>query len=93
MTPERQNSSLLGNGSVKYILTKANMHNKRGIFSVVCATLIAMQWCGKHISAAVNQHTIEEVVFSVGAILRLYNKDLMQLELELTQVPEFQVSS
>jgi hypothetical protein len=29
--------------------------------------LVAMQLCGKHISAAVNQYaTTEEVVFSVG---------------------------
>jgi hypothetical protein len=26
-----------------------------------------MQLCGKHVSAAVNQNTIEEAVFSVGA--------------------------
>jgi hypothetical protein len=95
MTPESQNSSLLGNGLVKYIPTKANIHNNnRAMFSVVCATLVAMQWCGKHIPAAVNQHTTtEEAVFSVGAALRLYNGDLTQLELELSQVPEFQVSS
>jgi hypothetical protein len=40
-------------------------------------------------SLQVNQYaTIEEVVFSVGATLSLYNKDLRQLELELSQVPE-----
>jgi hypothetical protein len=94
MTPESQNSSLLGNGSVKYIPTKANLHNnKTAMFSVVCATLVGMQQCGKHISAAVNQHTIEKAVFSVGAALRLYTEDLTLLELELSQVPEFQVSS
>jgi hypothetical protein len=39
--------------------------------------------CGKHIFAAVNQHaTIEEAVFSVEAAPRLYNEDIMQLELE-----------
>jgi hypothetical protein len=39
-----------------------------------------MQRCGKPISAAVNQHAaIEEAVFSVGAVPRLYNKDLRQL--------------
>jgi hypothetical protein len=37
----------------------------------------------------VNQHTtIEEAVFSVGAASRLYNEDLMQLELELREPPE-----
>jgi hypothetical protein len=53
-----------------------------------------MQRYGKHISAAVNPHaTIEEAVFSVGAVPTLYNEDLTQLEGELSRVPEFQVSS
>jgi hypothetical protein len=57
---------------------------------MVSAALVATQRCGKHISAAVNQHaTIEEAVFSVGAAPRLYNEDLTQLELELRWVPEF----
>jgi hypothetical protein len=52
---------------------------------VVSAVLVAMQPCGKHISAAVNLHaTIDEAVFSVGAALRLYNEDFSQLELELS---------
>jgi hypothetical protein len=47
-----------------------------------------MQLCGKYIPAAVNQHTaIEEAVLSVGPP-RLYNKDLTQLELELSRVLE-----
>jgi hypothetical protein len=48
---------------------------------MVCAMLAATEWCGKHISAAVNQRvTIEEAVFSVGVALRLYNEDLTQLD-------------
>jgi enoyl-CoA hydratase/carnithine racemase len=40
-----------------------------------------MKRCGKHISAAVNQHAIREgAEFSVGAALRLYNEDLTLLE-------------
>jgi hypothetical protein len=40
-----------------------------------------MQRCCKHISAAVNQQaTTEEAVFSVGAVPRLYNEDLTQLQ-------------
>jgi hypothetical protein len=36
------------------------------VFSVVNATLVAKQRCGKHISTAINQHaTTEEAVFSV----------------------------
>jgi hypothetical protein len=36
------------------------------VLPVVLAALVATQRCGKHISAAVNQHaTIEEAVFSV----------------------------
>jgi hypothetical protein len=47
---------------------------------------IATQSCGKHISAAVNQHaTIEEAVFSMEAAPRLYNGNLQQLELELSR--------
>jgi hypothetical protein len=46
------------------------------MFSVVSAALVAMQRCGKHISAAVNQQaTTEEAVFSVMADPRLYNED------------------
>jgi hypothetical protein len=53
-----------------------------------------MQRCGKHISAAVNQHaTIEDAVFSVGVAPRLYNEDLRQLELELSRVPELAVAA
>jgi hypothetical protein len=48
---------------------------------VVRASLVATQQYGKHISVAVNKHaTIEEAVFSVGAIPRLYNEDLRQLK-------------
>jgi hypothetical protein len=40
----------------------------------------------------VNQRaTIEEAVFSVGAVPRLYNEDLRQLELELRESPELAV--
>jgi hypothetical protein len=56
---------------------------------VVSDALVATQRCGKHISAAVNQHaTIEEAVFSVGTATRLYNEDFRQLELELRGSPE-----
>jgi hypothetical protein len=55
------------------------------VFPVVSTVFVAMQRCGKHISAAVNQHaTIGEAVFSVGAAPSLYNEDLTQLELELS---------
>jgi hypothetical protein len=54
------------------------------VFSVVRAARFAMQRCGKHISAGVNQHaTIEEAVFSVGAGPSLYDEDFMQLEGQL----------
>jgi hypothetical protein len=59
--------------------------NRREVFSVVSVSLVATQRCGKHISAAVNQHaTIEAAVFSLGATPILYNEDLTQLELELS---------
>jgi hypothetical protein len=46
---------------------------------------VATQRCDKYISAAVNQHAaIDEAVFSVRAVPRLYNEDLTQLELELS---------
>jgi hypothetical protein len=53
----------------------------RAVFSMVRAVRVAEQRCGKHISAAANQHTtIKEVVFSVAVTPRLYNEDLKQLE-------------
>jgi hypothetical protein len=62
------------------------------MFSVVSAGLNATQRYGKHISAAVNQQaTIEKAVFSVGAVLRLYNEDLRQVEVELRESPELAV--
>jgi hypothetical protein len=80
MTPEIPISSLLTNDSVNTFLRKRIRNNRRAVFSVVCATLVAMQRCGKHISSAVNQHaTLEEAVFSVRAAPRLYNEDLGQL--------------
>jgi hypothetical protein len=40
----------------------------------------------------VNQHaTIEEAVFSMGATPMLYNEDLMQVEIELSESPELAV--
>jgi hypothetical protein len=67
-------------------------NNRRAVFSVVSAALVATQRCSKHVSAAVNQEaTIEKAVFSVGAALRLYNEDLMEIELELSRVPELAV--
>jgi hypothetical protein len=64
------------------------------VLSVVRAAHVDTQRCGKRISAAVNlQATIEEVVFSVGAALRLYDKDLRQLELELRESPALAVGT
>jgi hypothetical protein len=55
---------------------------RRAVLSVVHVARFATQRCGKQISAAVNQHaTIEDAVFSVGTAPRLYNEDLMKLEL------------
>jgi hypothetical protein len=62
------------------------------VFFVVSAAIVAMQLCGRHISAAENQHiTMQEAESSVGAAPRLYNEDLRQLELELTVSPELGV--
>jgi hypothetical protein len=59
---------------------------------VVCVAFVVTQLCGRHISAAVNQHaTIKEAVFSVGAAPSLNNEDLTQLELKLSRVPELVV--
>jgi hypothetical protein len=66
MTPESRNSSLLGNGSLNRFPRKRMRNNRREMFSVVSAALIATQRCCKHVSAAVNQQaTIEEAVFYV----------------------------
>jgi hypothetical protein len=100
---EAEKQPLLGNGS--YTRSCGMLHvrcdvkqqqrrccKRRSLW--VCATLVATQLRGKHISAAVNQHaTVEEAVFSVGAVPRLYNDDLTPLELELSRVPEFAVSA
>jgi hypothetical protein len=59
---------------------------------VVSFALAATQRCGKHSPAAANQHaTIEEAVFSVGADPMIYNEELRQLELELSESPELEV--
>jgi hypothetical protein len=44
------------------ILVEANVpNNRRSVFSAIRAARVATQRCGKHISAAMNQHaTIEE---------------------------------
>jgi hypothetical protein len=70
MTPESWNSSLIG----KHILAEENArNNRRAVFSLVRAALVAAQRCGKHTSTAVNQHaTIKEAVFSLGAAPSLY---------------------
>jgi hypothetical protein len=58
--------------------------NRRAVFSVVSAALVATQRCGKYISVAMNQQaTTEETVFSVESSPRLYNEVLRQLEIEL----------
>jgi hypothetical protein len=55
------------------------------MFPAVCTASVVTQQCGKHISATVNQQaTITEEVFSVGTALKLYNEDLMQLEIEMS---------
>jgi hypothetical protein len=55
-------------------------NGRRTVFSVIHPEFVATQRYGTHISAVVNQHaTIEETVFSVGAVSRLYNEDLRQL--------------
>jgi hypothetical protein len=79
----------------RHIPTEENARNNRGAaFSVVRAARVTTQLCGKHISAAVNQHaTIDEAVFSVGAAPRLYNENLTQLELEMSRVPELAVAA
>jgi hypothetical protein len=60
---------------------------------VVRAARVAKQQCGKHISAAVNQHaTIVEAVFSVEVAPKLYMKDLRRL-IELSSVPELLVAA
>jgi hypothetical protein len=53
----------------KHIPMEANTHkNRKAVFSVVSAALIAKQRCGKYISTAVDQQaTTEEAMFSVGA--------------------------
>jgi hypothetical protein len=52
MTPE---SSLLSNGSVNTIPAETNVrNNRRAVFSVVSAALVAAQICGKHISVPIN---------------------------------------
>jgi hypothetical protein len=62
------------------------------VFSAVSAARVVTQHCGKHFSTAVNQHaTIEEAAFSVGAVPRLYNENLRQLELDLREPPELAV--
>jgi hypothetical protein len=56
------------------------------VISVVIAAFVVTQRRTKHISAAVNQNaTIEEAVFSVGVAPRLYNEDLTQIELEMSE--------
>jgi hypothetical protein len=75
---------------VTYAVTSRNnrIGAASGVLCGVRAAVVATQLCGKHMSAAVNQHAaIEEAVFSVdpprGCI-----KSLTQLELELRESPE-----
>jgi hypothetical protein len=75
MTPELWNSSLLGNGSVNTFPRKRKP-----------ATLeepVSKQRIGN-----ATKGVLLETVFSVGAALWLYNKDLRQLELELEKASE-----
>jgi hypothetical protein len=73
MTPECQNSSLLGNGSVNTFPLK---RTRAAIEEPVSKQLI-----GKHTTIGV----LLETVFSVGAVPRLYNENLRQLRLELRE--------
>jgi hypothetical protein len=83
MTPENRNSSLLGNGSVNSFPRKRARNKRRAVFSVVRAARVATQRCGKHISAAVNQHAvIEEAVFSVWAAPKFYNEEFRSFQLQ-----------
>jgi hypothetical protein len=92
MTPESRNSLLLGNGPVNIPADSNARYDRRAVFPVVRASLVARQRCGKHISVAVNQNaTIEETVFSVGAAPRLHNEDLRQSEIELGESSELAV--
>jgi DNA-binding transcriptional regulator/RsmH inhibitor MraZ len=54
---------------------EVNAHSiRRAVFSVVCTMHVDTERCRENISAALSQHaTIEEEVFSVGAVQRLYN--------------------
>jgi hypothetical protein len=70
---------------VTYAVTSRNNTGCKRRSLWVRAALLATQLCGKHISAAVNQHaTIEEAVFPVGVAPRLCDEDLTQLERELS---------
>jgi hypothetical protein len=96
MTPGSRNSSLLGSGSVNtYIPAGANVHNNiTAIFSVVSAALFARQRCGKHISAAVNQHaTIEKAVFSVGSSRGYIMRISGNREIKLSRDPVLAVAA
>jgi hypothetical protein len=76
MTTENRISSSLGNSSVNTPVEVNARINRRAVFSVINAELVATQRCGKR-NSAVNQHaTIEEAVWSVGAATRPYNEDI-----------------
>jgi hypothetical protein len=93
MMPESRKSLLLGNCSVNTIPRKRNARNNRkAVFSVLSAGLVATQRCGKHVSAAMNEHaTIEEAMFCVQSAPMLYNEALTQIEVELRVSPELAV--
>jgi hypothetical protein len=82
MTPESRNSSLLGNGSVNTFPRKRAIEELCFLWS---ASRALLRNVAVDISAAVNQPSIiDEAVFSFGAVPRLYNENLTQLELELS---------
>jgi hypothetical protein len=56
MIPESRNSSLIGNGSVNILPRKRTLATIVERCFLWSEALIAKQRCGKHISAAVNQH-------------------------------------
>jgi hypothetical protein len=61
-------------------------NNRKGVASgVLCGSVVCLllRNCVANTSLQLTEHaTVEEVVFAVGASLRLYDKDLMQPELE-----------
>jgi hypothetical protein len=71
---------------VTYAVTS---RNKRRCVASGVLRVSPTQLCGKHISATVNDQA-SGVFYGSGQ--RLYNEDLIQLEFELSRVPELAVA-